>query len=898
MAPGRPPLVGRDAACQAIVSALDGHPARSLVIAGPTGVGRTRLAREALALAEDRRRPTRWVNGTRTAAMVPFGAFAHLLPRVDSVGDPLALLQRATQAISGNGSAPRPVVGIDDVDLLDQLSITLVHQLAASGAATLVLTVRTGHEGHDPTAVLWKDGLASRIEIQPLERSETDRLVQLIVGGAVESRTAERLWRLARGNPLYLHELVDDGLRSGRLRAADHVWRWGGPMVPSPRLTELVLGQLGDLDADEWQVLQVLATSEPLEVDQVVALSSLGAVTSLVRRGLVVDDPGGLGAVRAAHPMHTEVVRSKVPEAGRHRIRQQLVDAMTPGDPAGNVLCGSRAVLDSGRWTRHAALLTDGARRAIALLDHPLAERLARAALHEGAGFPAQLALIEAVRWQGRAALADRLAADAVPTAGSDDDRARLAVVRALNLGCALGRPTEARSVLGETRVTVQDRAARACLDAAAAVLAVAVGAPEQAVQGACAVLAVPEAMAARPLAAAAAAAGLALSGRTGRALAEAEAGWSALESAPYPVERALSQVLLGHAEVLALAFRGPVDELERRTVELHRRALTPASGWPGDAIAALHRGWAAMAGGRLPTAIRWLTEARTGLEEGDPVGMLRLCRSLLATARALVGDVHGALELAVPSGGHDGGAVDPSVPMARALLAVAEGRTAQAGALIVDAAGRAAGHGQYPVEALLLHQALRLGEGRRVAPRLRELAEQLDSPMVVDVALQAEAVAAADGEQLHALSVRFEKTGALLLAADAAADAASAYERAGERRAAAVALARAAALVRECGLTQTPTVDLLSLPALTEREVEVARLASVGLSNHAIADRLVVSVRTVEAHLSHVYAKLGVGSRSDLATMLPQMAPKRYRNDRFSVVSLEARPGRAAPAW
>jgi predicted ATPase len=50
----------------------------------------------------------------------------------------------------------------------------------------------------------------------------------------------------------------------------------------------------------------------------------------------------------------------------------------------------------------------------------------------------------------------------------------------------------------------------------------------------------------------------------------------------------------------------------------------------------------------------------------------------------------------------------------------------------------------------------------------------------------------------------------------------------------------------------------------LTEREAEVLRLLAAGLSNRRIADRLVVSVRTVHAHVRSIYRKLGVASRVD----------------------------------
>ena len=49
----------------------------------------------------------------------------------------------------------------------------------------------------------------------------------------------------------------------------------------------------------------------------------------------------------------------------------------------------------------------------------------------------------------------------------------------------------------------------------------------------------------------------------------------------------------------------------------------------------------------------------------------------------------------------------------------------------------------------------------------------------------------------------------------------------------------------------------------LTDRELEVLRWAAQGLTNYDIAQRLYISVRTVEAHLTHVYNKLGVSSRT-----------------------------------
>jgi DNA-binding CsgD family transcriptional regulator len=53
----------------------------------------------------------------------------------------------------------------------------------------------------------------------------------------------------------------------------------------------------------------------------------------------------------------------------------------------------------------------------------------------------------------------------------------------------------------------------------------------------------------------------------------------------------------------------------------------------------------------------------------------------------------------------------------------------------------------------------------------------------------------------------------------------------------------------------------------LSRRELEVARLVSAGLTNTEIAERLVLSVRTVESHLDHIYGRLGISSRAALAS-------------------------------
>jgi DNA-binding CsgD family transcriptional regulator len=55
----------------------------------------------------------------------------------------------------------------------------------------------------------------------------------------------------------------------------------------------------------------------------------------------------------------------------------------------------------------------------------------------------------------------------------------------------------------------------------------------------------------------------------------------------------------------------------------------------------------------------------------------------------------------------------------------------------------------------------------------------------------------------------------------------------------------------------------LARVDGLTLREVEILRLVAAGMTNRQTAERLGLSIRTVDAHLRSIYAKLGIKSRS-----------------------------------
>ena len=193
---------------------------------------------------------------------------------------------------------------------------------------------------------------------------------------------------------------------------------------------------------------------------------------------------------------------------------------------------------------------------------------------------------------------------------------------------------------------------------------------------------------------------------------------------------------------------------------------------------------------------------------------------------------------------------LEPMEMLATAWISAAAGAVTRAIGEARSAAVTAASRGQPAREVLCLQTATRFGDTTTVA-RLGELVRVVGGARAPVAAQHAAALAAGDGDGLMSASAAYEEIGDLLAAVDAAAQASVALRQANRRGSALGATNRARELAGRCGDVHTPALSDAAAPAVfTGRMREVVMLAGGGLTNREIAERLQLSVRTVEGHL------------------------------------------------
>src|SRR5207244_276581 len=111
--------------------------------------------------------------------------------------------------------------------------------------------------------------LLARLDLEPMSADATRSMIEAELGGAVDTRSAQRFWKLTGGNALFLTQLVKDEVAAGRLRRVAGVWMWDDRPAASPSLTDMVRREIGRLTPGVALVVDVLSQAEPLGVDVV-----------------------------------------------------------------------------------------------------------------------------------------------------------------------------------------------------------------------------------------------------------------------------------------------------------------------------------------------------------------------------------------------------------------------------------------------------------------------------------------------------------------------------------------------------------------------------------------------------------------------------------------------------
>lgn len=873
------PLTGRTEELAEIARALRPDSGYGgVVIAGGPGLGKTRLAAEAIRIGRNHGWFTHSVTATAAAQSIPLGAFAQWIDGIDGTngadGQLVGLVSLVIAALTAVPEGKAILITVDDAQLLDDTSALVIHQLVRRRAALILMTVRTGQPTTETVSELWKDGLLERLDLEPLSEHESGALLKAALGGPVDTQSTRKMWNLTRGNTLFLYQLVHQELHAGRLTFSQTAWRWSGTMTVSPTVIDLVDHYVGAAPADTLEVMDLVAVAEPLELGYLAAIVASSAIEDAERRELIaVEANSPNSVVRFTHPLYGEVRRAHMGQMRAARLRGRLARAMTnprPGTKPADKLRLALLWLESD-LAGDADILRNGAAEAFLRLDLDLTNRLCEGALGAGAGIDARILYALSLYSVGHAAEAEAVL-DALPTPTPDFFWVIAVTIKAANRQFFLAQPEKSWAIIDEAIAAAAPEIRPQIETLRVTQLAMAAR-PAEAVRAA-------EALNAHWLGALAAsivACGEMIAfGDLGKPDAATAAVHTCIQRAGGDPQAAHQMVALNLLYADALILGGLLDQAGA----LGQRLLSEWADTPRDpsAVAAAIVGTAALANGDLTVAQEQLanTIANVGSRH-DISGGLYLFWLVYTEALARGGQIDAAVDALgqVESYRHPSYTfVESNRLRVAGWVAAAQGRTVEAVSLACEAADFARKHGQFAREVMSLQTAIQFGDTRHTT-RLAELSAITEGPRAPLVSRWSIALASADGNELLEVSTGFELMGDRIAAADAAAHAALSFGKSNMERSRLSASARATRIITECrGVT--PATQAATRPlTLSDREQQIATMVSQGRTNRQIADDLVMSVRTVEGHVYRACAKLGLKNRSELSKFIKEFAGK-----------------------
>jgi DNA-binding CsgD family transcriptional regulator len=345
-------LRGRQVQVEALRSRLDALLAGrggTVLVSGPAGMGKTVLVDAIEDMA--RERGIRVFRGTGNAAarVIPFGPLLEALVSVpDAPVNPAVLrdlsqspdqrfwlLRELQEALERAALRAPLLITVDDAQWADAATlaalVALPRQLASHRILWLV-AVRSGERPVESGAALARirEAGALKIELAPLAADAVAGVAEDLLGGAPEPALMTVLAGV-HGHPFLLTELLR-GLREERLvEVADGIARRTAAVIPL-RFVDSVSDQLGRVSAQARDAVQMASVlGRRFSADELAALTGttpaaiLGALREAIAAGLVVED-GDRAAFR--HDLVREAVDATLPRTVRQSLRRRAIDVM------------------------------------------------------------------------------------------------------------------------------------------------------------------------------------------------------------------------------------------------------------------------------------------------------------------------------------------------------------------------------------------------------------------------------------------------------------------------------------------------------------------------------------------------------------------------------------------
>ncbi|GIH64470.1 LuxR family transcriptional regulator [Microbispora siamensis] len=865
------PFLGRTAEIRAAVAQLRRQGEPGVLLVGEAGVGKSRLLDSIVSRCRDEGMHVVVTAGAEASRGLPFATMGILLP--EPAGDDTANIFAAAAGAIREAAGDRTcVVVIDDLDQLDDLSAALVQHLAAVAGARVLAAVRAGVTGAPAVTALLRRPFVQTTEVETLDRPTVGALLTAALDGPVDGMTIDRLWRVTRGNPLFLRHLVEECRASGTLRRVGEVWRWMGRMPIQRGLRTIVADLLAGLMEEEARALSYVAHAEPVPLDLIEALVDPSVLVKLEQRSLItVERVRRDLLVRMGHPLYAEEVRARSSEDHRRSVYRALSHAVTH---TSSPMDGAR--LRAVTWQLSAGdpvpgdQVVQAAAEALARCDAPLAERLAR---HSGTTAAVDV-LARALVAQNKADEAEELLRRRMAAGGPPPELAPVAALRALNLFWNLRRPAEAEEVVRAARAGAP-LAGEAAAELAVAELALAAfgdGAADLGPAGlACLSTGVRDGVIAsvrEPLQAY-------LDIYLGRPSLVVDGYASGRLGAPRVWSAMGAATAACHVQALALA--GCLDGAFA-TARTGYRAAIEREDSAGASLLSFELGICEVWAGRPGRALPHFREAHALLDHHVPFPIQVYVFAEYAACLAAVGRfdesrrVLDDITRRLPARSHLHDHLTLSRIRIDALAGADRVKTAEAGASLGERY-RSGGWFTKAVEAF--YHSVRLYPSPSVADALHEVAGRCDSRLFLLFDRHARAAVDGDADGLAAVADALAEWGYNGLAGQAVATAAEIAAERGEHRLTARLRIRGRELAQSCeGYWPPWTATFEQQAALSPREREICELAAGGMTNDAIAAHLALSKRTVANHLQHAYGKLGIRGRKDLPAALGMPRP------------------------